>query len=150
MMERTNEKDVIPLCEKLNIGFMAFSPLANGFLSGTATNANYEGMDIRRVITRFDKDNMAANQPLLDLLNQFAKEKDATPAQISLAWMLHKKDFIVPIPGSRKLERMKENLGAAKVELTEEEFNQIETELSRIKIHGDRKDEDIVKLRTLH
>lgn len=121
----------------------------------TLTNANYEGVDIRRVITRFDKDNIAANQPLLDLLNQFAKEKDATgvpatSAQISLAWMLHKKDFIVPIPGSRKLERMKENFGAANVELTDEEFNQIETELSNINIHGDRKDEDIVKLRTLH
>src|SRR5699024_3516666 len=88
MMERTNEKAVIPLCEKLNIGFMAFSPLANGFLSGKVdTNTKYKGMDARRVLTRFDKDNMIANQPLLDLLHQFAKEKKATPAQISLAWM---------------------------------------------------------------
>lgn len=151
MMERMFEKDVIPLCEKLNIGFMAFSPLANGFLSGKVnSNTEFTGMDARRVITRFDKDNMAANQPLLDVLHQFAEEKDATPAQISLAWMLNKKDFIVPIPGSRKYHRIEENLDAANVQLTENEFNQIETELSKIEIHGDRKDEDLAKLRTLH
>lgn len=151
MMERMFEKDVIPLCEKLNIGFMAFSPLANGFLSGKVnTNTEYTGIDARRVITRFNKDNMIANQPLLDLLHQYAQEKNATPAQISLAWMLHKKDFIVPIPGSRKYHRIEENLDAADVQLTKNEFNQIETELSKIEIHGDRKDEDLAKLLTLH
>lgn len=149
IMERTNEKEVFPLCRKLNIGFMAFSPLANGFLSGASAGEAYEGRDIRRVITRFDKENVAANQPLLHLLQKFAEEKDVTAAQISLAWMLRKGDFIVPIPGSRKLERIKENLDAARVNLTDEEFDRIETELSAIEIYGDRKDEDIHKLSTL-
>jgi aryl-alcohol dehydrogenase-like predicted oxidoreductase len=95
IMERMFEKDVIPACEELGIGFVPFSPLASGFLSGKVTaNDTYTGDDVRRVITRFDKDNIRANQPLLDLLTAFAKEKGATPAQISLAWMLHKKDFI--------------------------------------------------------
>lgn len=150
IMERMFEKEVLPLCEALNIGFMAFSPLANGFLSGkVTTNAEYSGIDARRVISRFDKDNMVANQPLLDLLNQFAKEKDATPAQISLAWMLYKYDFIVPIPGSRKKERIMENLGAAAVDLTDAEFMKIESELSKLQIHGNRTDEDIAKLRSI-
>ncbi|HET8804152.1 MAG TPA: aldo/keto reductase, partial [Aequorivita sp.] len=102
IMERSFEKDVIPVCEELGIGFVPFSPLANGFLSGKVKATDvYSGVDARRVITRFDKDNIVANQPLLDLIIQFAESKKATPAQISLAWMLHKKDFIVPIPGSR-------------------------------------------------
>lgn len=92
---------------------------------------------------------MVKNQPLLDLLHAFADEKGATPAQVSLAWMLHKKPFIVPIPGSRKLERIEENLGAADIELTEEEFGRIEAELAKIEIHGNRTDEDIAKLRDL-
>lgn len=150
IMERMFEKDVIPTCEELNIGFVPFSPLASGFLSGKVdANSQYAGDDVRRVITRFDKENIKANQPLLDLITQFAEAKGATPAQISLAWMLHKKDFIVPIPGSRKLERIQENLGAADVELTEEEYTQIEAELSKIQIHGNRTDEDIAKLRSL-
>src|SRR5699024_5014181 len=123
MMERTFEKEVIPVCEKLGIGFMAFSPLANGFLSGRVdADTEYKGIDARRVITRFEKENIQANQPLVDLLHRFAIEKEATPAQISLAWMLHKKDFIVPIPGSRKLHRIEENLGAANLSLTKDEF----------------------------
>jgi len=150
MMERMFERDVIPACAELEIGFVPFSPLASGFLSGKVTvNDTYTGDDVRRVITRFDKDNIRANQPLLDMLAAFAKEKGATPAQISLAWMLHKKDFIVPIPGMRKLERIVENLGAANVDLTEGEFEQIEAELAKIEIHGNRTDEDIAKLRYL-
>jgi len=150
MMELMFEKDVIPACEELGIGFVPFSPLASGFLSGKVTvNDTFTGDDVRRVITRFDKDNIRANQPLLDLLNAFAKDKGATPAQISLAWMLHKKDFIVPIPGMRKVERIKENLGAADVDLTDEEFERIETELAKIEIHGNRTDEDIAKLRNV-
>ena len=149
-MERMFERDVIPACEKLGIGFVPFSPLASGFLSGKVTaNDKYAGDDVRRVITRFDKDNIRANQPLLDLLTAFARDKGASPAQISLAWMLHKKDFIVPIPGMRKIERIEENLGAADVALTEEEFEGIEAELAKIKIHGNRTDEDIAKLRNL-
>jgi aryl-alcohol dehydrogenase-like predicted oxidoreductase len=150
MMERMFEKDVIPACEELEIGFVPFSPLASGFLSGKVTaNDTYTGDDVRRVITRFDKDNIRANQPLLDRLTAFAKSKGATPAQISLAWMLHKKDFIVPIPGSRKIERIEENLGAADVGLTDEEFERIEVELAKIEIHGNRTDEDIAKLRIM-
>lgn len=150
MIERRFEKDVLPFCHEQNIGFLAFSPLANGFLSGKVdTDTDYDGIDARRVITRFDKENIIANQPLVDLLNKFTEEKDATPAQISLAWILHKKDFIVPIPGSRKLHRVEENLGAADIELTDQEFSQLEAELSKIKIHGDRKDEDLAKLRSL-
>ncbi len=91
---------------------------------------------MRRVITRFDKDNIRANQPLLDLITDFANSKDVTPARISLAWMLHKNDFIVPIPGSRTLECIQESLGPADVELTNDEFAQIEGELAKIEIHG--------------
>jgi aryl-alcohol dehydrogenase-like predicted oxidoreductase len=93
---------------------------------------------------------MVKNQPLLDLLYAFADEKGATPVQVSLAWMLHKKPFIVPIPGSRKLERIQENLGAADIDLTEEGFGRIEAELAKVEIHGNRTDEDIAKLRDLH
>jgi aryl-alcohol dehydrogenase-like predicted oxidoreductase len=150
MMERLFEKDVIPTCEELGIGFVPFSPLASGFLSGkVSAEDTYTGDDVRRVITRFSEDNVRANRPLVDFLTDVAREKDATPAQISLAWMLHKKDFIVPIPGMRRLERIKENLSAADVDLTDEEFTRIEAELANMEIHGDRTDEDIAKLRYL-
>jgi aryl-alcohol dehydrogenase-like predicted oxidoreductase len=150
IMERMFEKDVLPVCEELGIGFVPFSPLANGFLSGKVqADAQYTGLDARRVITRFNKENIIANQLLLDVLNQFAETKNATTAQISLAWMLHKKDFIVPIPGSRKPERIEENLGAAAIELTDAEYALIEQELGKIEIHGNRRDEDIARLRTM-
>ncbi|MBC9908816.1 aldo/keto reductase [Chitinophaga varians] len=150
IMERQFEADVIPVCEALHIGFVPFSPLANGFLSGKINaDTTFKGIDARRVITRFDKDNIKANQPLLDLLHQFAQTKNATPAQISLAWMLHKKDFIVPIPGSRHRERIHENFVASDIVLTQEEFTAIETALSTVQIHGNRSDEDLAKLRTL-
>lgn len=150
IMERMYEKDVIPVCEELRIGFVPFSPLASGFLSGKlSSETKFTGIDARRVITRFEKDNIIANQPLLDLLHQFANAKEATPAQISLAWMLHKKDFIVPIPGSTNVARITENLGAANVLLTDSEYANIENELTKIKIHGNRTDEDIMKLWTL-
>lgn len=145
MMERMFERDVIPACEELGIGFVPFSPLASGFLSGKVVpGTKYTGDDVRKSITRFDNDNVSANMPLIELLNHFAKMKGATPAQISLAWMLHKKLFIVPIPGTKNPERLKENLEAADVRLTEDEFNQIEAELSKIVIHGNRTDEDII------
>jgi aryl-alcohol dehydrogenase-like predicted oxidoreductase len=150
MMERMFEVDVVPTCAELGIGFVPFSPLASGFLSGkVSANDTYSGDDVRRVITRFDADNVRANQPLLDMLDDFANDKGATPAQISLAWMLHKGDFIVPIPGSRRLERINENLGAADVDLTDDEFSALETELAKITLHGNRTDEDIAKLRDL-
>lgn len=148
MMERMFEKDVIPTCGELGIGFVAFSPMASGFLSGKYQKTDvYTGDDVRRVITRFAPENMEANQPLLLMLQEFAEQKHATPAQISLAWMLHKYSFVVPIPGMRKEERLKENFGAAEITLTENEFDEIEKALSNITIHGNRTDEDIAKLR---
>ncbi|MDR3363266.1 MAG: aldo/keto reductase [Desulfovibrio sp.] len=150
MMERMFEKDVIPACEELGIGFVAFSPLASGFLSGKySKDTTYLGDDVRRVITRFAKENVEANQPLLALLHGYAQEKEATPAQISLAWMLHKKDFIVPIPGMRKEERVVENLGASDVILTPDEFNALERALDKITIYGNRTDKDIERLGTI-
>lgn len=148
MMERMFEKDVIPTCGELGIGFVAFSPMASGFLSGKYQKTDvYTGDDVRRVITRFAPENMEANQPLLEMLHDIAATKGATPAQISLAWMLHKYSFVVPIPGMRKEERLKENFGAAEITLTEKEFDEIEKALANITIHGNRTDEDIAKLR---
>lgn len=109
----------------------------------------YSGDDVRRVITRFSKENVAANQPLLDLLQRFARKKNATPAQISLAWILRKGDFIVPIPGMRKEERVRENLAAADITLTDAEFTALEKALDGITIHGNRTDKDIEKLGTV-
>lgn len=150
MMERMFEKDVIPTCEELGIGFVPFSPLASGFLSGKYTKEQiYTGDDVRRVIIRFAPENMERNQPLLDLLQSLAQEKGATPAQISLAWMLHKKDFIVPIPGMRKIWRMEENFGASDVALTGQEYEQLEKSLADIPLYGNRTDKDIAKLRTM-
>ena len=147
MMERMFERDVIPLCKELNIGFVAFSPMASGFLSGKYNKDNvYKGDDVRRVITRFAPENVEKNQPLLDLLHAVADKKGVTPAQISLGWMLHKYPHVVPIPGMRKDERVIENLGAADIVLTDEEFNNIESELNKITIYGNRTDEDIHKL----
>lgn len=147
MMERMFEQDVIPACEELGIGFVPFSPLASGFLSGVYNQNNrYSGDDVRRVITRFKKENVEHNQPLLDLIGNFAQQKEATAAQISLAWMLHKKDFIVPIPGMRSEPRIRENFGSANVVLSSDEYQALERALGQIKIHGNRTDADIKKL----
>ncbi|HEV2543046.1 MAG TPA: aldo/keto reductase [Methylobacterium sp.] len=149
MMERMFEDDVLPLCGELGIGFVAFSPLASGFLSGKVRGGEtYEGDDVRRAITRFAPDNVEANQPLVSLLRGFAEEKGVTPAQVSLAWMLAKWPFVTPIPGSRKAERIEENLGAAEVSLTSDEMARIERELAKVPVHGNRTDEDIAKLRS--
>lgn len=145
IMERSVEKEVLPTCEELGIGFVPFSPLAGGFLSGKITSGQtFSGDDVRRAISRYTDENIRANQQLLDLLNEFAARHKATPAQISLAWMLAKKPFIAPIPGSRKEARILENLGAADVELAPDEFSEIEAALARIEIYGHRTDEEIV------
>jgi aryl-alcohol dehydrogenase-like predicted oxidoreductase len=150
IMERKYEKDVIPTCEELGIGFVPYSPLASGFLSGKyGVDQEYIGDDVRRVITRFSKDNIQANQRLLDFIRSVTETKGVSLAQISLAWMLHKKDFIVPIPGSRTDERIAENLEAANVELSEAEFIQLEAGLAQIEVHGNRTDSDIAKLRAM-
>jgi aryl-alcohol dehydrogenase-like predicted oxidoreductase len=149
-MERKWEKDVIPLCKELGIGFQAFSPIGNGFLSGKYNaNDKFEKNDLRTVITRFKKENINANQPLLDLIAKYAKDKNCTSAQISLVWILKGYDFIVPIPGMRKEERIKENLGAVKVKLTDEEYKNLNKELDKITIYGDRDTRDIAKLATV-
>ena len=150
MMERKWEKDVLPFCKENNIGFVAFSPMGNGFLSGKySSKSEFNGNDVRRVITRFNKENMDANQPLLDMIHQFASEKNVTPAQIALAWILAYGDFIVPIPGMRKEERICENLGAANVVLSKDDYNALNEELSKITIHGTRDGKDIKKLGTV-
>ena len=150
IMERKYEAEVLPLCKELNIGFVAYSPMAGGFLSGKYTSqSKFEGDDVRRVITRFAPENMDANQNLLDLLKKFAADKNSTPAQISLAWMMCKNNFVVPIPGMRRDERLRENFGAADVELSGDEIAELELALSKVTIHGDRKDSDIQKLGTV-
>lgn len=150
LMQRRPEKEVLATCQELGIGFEAYSPMGGGFLSGKYDkDTKFTGDDVRRVITRYRRENMEANQPLLALLWAYAAEKRATPAQLALAWLLHKKDFIVPIPGMRKDERLAENFGAADVALLPEELAEIDKALGKIAIHGDRKDSDIVKLGTV-
>lgn len=149
MMERKWEKDVLPFCEENNIGFMAFSPLGNGFLSGKYNSSmEFKGNDVRRVITRFNKENMDANQPLLDMIKKFAEQKNCTSAQIALAWVM-KKIFVVPIPGMRKIERISENLGAAEISLSDKEYLKLTDELNKLKIYGNRDGKDIKKLGTV-
>ena len=124
--------------------------MGNGFLSGKYTaNDKFDKNDLRTVITRFNKENINANQPLLDLINKYAKEKNCTSAQIALAWILKGGDFIVPIPGMRKEERIIENLGAVNIELTDKEYMTLNEELEKIKIYGDRDSKDIAKLATV-
>ena len=150
MMERKWEKDVLPFCRDEGIGFVAFSPMGNGFLSGKYSSKDtFTGNDVRAVITRFSKENMEANEPLLVLVRKYAEQKGCTPAQIGLAWILAGWDFVVPIPGMRKEERVVENLGAADVNLTPEEYKALNAELNKIIIHGDRDGKDIKKLGTV-
>lgn len=139
MMARQWENDVLPLCKELGIGYVAFSPMANGFLSGKySSQTEFKGDDLRTVITRFSKENMNRNQPLIDLISKYASEKGCTPAQISLAWDLMAYESLVPIPGMRRDERVRENLGAADVVLSAEEYVAITAELDKLTVYGDR------------
>lgn len=139
MLERDSEAEVIPYCLENNIGVVPFSPIASGFLSGkVTTETKFEGDDVRKFVPQLQKDNMIANQPVIDLLNKFSQEKRATNAQISMAWMLKKYPNIVPIPGSKNKERILENLGAWNVELSDEEFKELEEALNQIKVYGHR------------
>ena len=150
MMERKWERDVLPLCRELGIGFMAFSPMGNGFLSGKySPKDEFRGNDVRRVITRFSKENMERNAPLLELVGRFAAEKGCTNAQVALAWVLRYGDFVVPIPGMRREERIAENLGAADVTLSDGEYAAINAALGGITVYGDRDGKDIRKLGTV-
>ena len=138
MVERDSERGVIPYCMENHIGFVPFSPIASGLLSGKiTTETKFESYDdVRNWVPQLSKQNIAGNQPIVDLLKDYAARKNATPAQISLAWMLHKYPNVVPIPGSKNKERIIENLDAAKVELTDAEFASLEESLSRCKVYG--------------
>jgi aryl-alcohol dehydrogenase-like predicted oxidoreductase len=139
MWWRNPEEDVLPACRELGIGFVPFSPLGKGFLTGKIdANTTFDSSDIRSRIPRFAPDAMQANQAVVDLLHEIGAQKGATPAQIALAWLLAQQPWIVPIPGSRKLERLEENLGAVNVQLTTDDLAQIESALANLTIEGDR------------
>jgi aryl-alcohol dehydrogenase-like predicted oxidoreductase len=143
---RQHEKEIIPTIEELGIGLVAFSPLGKGFLTGKIdAHTKFEQGDIRNIIPRFTEEARVANQALLDLLNQFAEKKNATTAQIALAWVLAQKPWIIPIPGTTKLHRLQENVGAASIEFTQEELQQLTDASSNIKIEGERYPEALEK-----
>src|SRR5580765_1991331 len=134
---RTPEKEVIPTLEELGIGFVPYSPLGKGFLTGAMNeNTKLESNDFRSTLPRFTPEAMKANQALIDLLGNIGRKKEATPAQIALAWLLAQKPWIVPIPGTTKLHRLEENIGALSVELTPEDLREIDTAASKITVQG--------------
>lgn len=144
---REPEKEIIPTLEELGIGFVPFSPLGKGFLTGKIDeNTKLESSDFRNTVPRFSPENRKANQALVDLLNKVAQEKSATPAQIALAWLLAQKPWIVPIPGTTKLHRLEENIGAVDIELTSDDLHQIEEAASKITIQGARYSEQHERL----
>ena len=139
ILERDCEQDIFPYCVEYGIGVVPFSPVASGFLSGKVTaETKFEGDDVRKFVPQLSKENLKGNQPILDVLTQFAAQKNATNAQISLAWMLHKYPNVVPIPGSKNQERILENLGACTVDLSDTEFQALETALSACTVYGHR------------
>ena len=144
---RTPEKEVIPLLEELGIGFVPYSPLGKGFLTGKMDEkTTFDSSDFRSTLPRFTPEALKANQALVDLLGQIGQRKKATPAQIALAWLLAQKPWIVPIPGTTKLHRLDENIGAATVELTPDDLRQIESAASKITIQGARYPEKLEQM----
>jgi aryl-alcohol dehydrogenase-like predicted oxidoreductase len=138
---------VLATCEELGIGFVAFSPLGAGFLTGKIdTSTTFSGSDFRSISPRFEADARAANMAVVDLLKRIAARKGATPAQIALAWLLAQESWIVPIPGTRQLERLEENIGAAAVELTNADLREIADAVSKITVQGARLPEAVLKL----
>jgi aryl-alcohol dehydrogenase-like predicted oxidoreductase len=136
---REPEAGILPTLEELGIGFVPFSPLGKGFLTGAiGENTKFDSQDFRNIVPRFSPEARKANQALVDLLGTIAAAKKATPAQIALAWLLAQKPWIVPIPGTTKLHRLQENLGAADIQLTPEDLRNIESALSGIRVQGDR------------
>ena len=136
---RNPEPVIIPTLEELGIGFVPFSPLGKGFLTGAINDqSQFAANDIRSGLPRFTKEAIEANQALVDLLSNFAKQRNATTAQIALAWLLAQKPWIVPIPGTTKLHRLTENLGAASIELSSDELNKIQEAASKIQVQGNR------------
>ena len=136
---REPEKEILPLLEELGIGFVPFSPLGKGFLTGAiGAGATFGSDDFRSIVPRFSREALEANQQLVELLGQIAGHKNATRAQIALAWLLAQKPWIVPIPGTTKLKRLEENLGAVSVQLADDDLNRISAALAQVRIHGDR------------
>lgn len=147
MWWRAPETDVLPACEELGIGFVPYSPLGKGFLTGTIdAGASFASSDVRSRIPRFAPEAIQANQGLIDLLAAIGERKGASPAQIALAWLLAQKPWIVPIPGTRRIDRLDENLGAAGVVLTAEDLREIEDALAAIEVVGERYPVDLLKL----
>ncbi len=148
---RRPEEEVLALCEELGIGFVPFSPLGKGFLTGTITpSTSFEaGNDIRSTIPRFEPDALEHNRAVVDLLTSIAEGKGATPGQIALAWLLAQKPWIVPIPGTRKLHRLEENIGAAEIRLSAEELTEIDGAASKIQVQGGRYSEATERLTNL-
>ncbi|HZQ54994.1 MAG TPA: aldo/keto reductase [Bryobacteraceae bacterium] len=144
---REPEKEILPTLEELGIGFVPFSPLGKGFLTGKIDeNTKFDSSDFRNIVPRFNAENRKANQALVDLLQNIANRKNATPGQIALAWLLAQKPWIVPIPGTTKLHRLEENIGAAAVKLTTEDLAGIEAAASRITIQGARYPEQLEQM----
>jgi aryl-alcohol dehydrogenase-like predicted oxidoreductase len=141
---RDPEAEVLPTLEELGIGFVPFSPLGKGFLTGKIDeNTTFDSSDFRNIVPRFTPEARKANQALVDLLGEIAERKNATPAQIALAWLLAQKPWIVPIPGTRKLERLEENIGAVAVELTSDDLREIDSAASQITVQGARYPEEL-------
>ena len=144
---REPETEVIPALEELGIGFVPFSPLGKGFLTGKISeDTQFDKSDFRNVVPRFAPENRKANRVLVDLIEKFAQQRKATPAQIALAWLLAQKPWIVPIPGTTKLRRLGENIGAVALEMTAEDLREIDTATARITVHGDRYPERLEKM----
>jgi aryl-alcohol dehydrogenase-like predicted oxidoreductase len=144
---REPEAEMIPTLEELGIGFVPFSPLGKGFLTGAINEGTkFDKTDFRNIVPRFTEENRKANQALVHVLGKFAAQKKVTSAQIVLAWLLAQKPWIVPIPGTTKQHRLEENIGAAAVELAPEDFQQIENAASKIPLQGARYPEELQKL----
>jgi len=144
---REPEQEILPTLEELGIGFVPFSPLGKGFLTGAITESTtFDKSDFRNIVPRFSSSARKSNQTLVDLLGEIAAAKKVTPAQIALAWLLAQKPWIVPIPGTTKLHRLEENLGAASLTLTTDDLREIEEAASKITIQGDRYPDAIEKM----
>jgi aryl-alcohol dehydrogenase-like predicted oxidoreductase len=144
---REPEAEVLPTLEELGIGFVPFSPLGRGFLTGKMNeNTTFDSTDLRNTLPRFTPEARKANQALVDLLGEIAKRKKATPAQIALAWLLAQKPWIVPIPGTTKLHRLEENIGAASIELTPDDLREIDSAASKITVQGARYPEKLEQM----
>lgn len=144
---REPEAEILPTLEELGIGFVPFSPLGKGFLTGAISqDTQFSSGDFRNVVPRFSPENRKANQALVDVVSSFAQKKHATPAQIALAWVLAQKPWMVPIPGTTKIHRLEENLGAANVELTADDLRQINTAASKVPVKGERYPEAMQRL----